>query len=246
MASKVTFVGCGDAFGSGGRFNTCILVDVPGLRFAIDFGASSLIALNRLGIPHNSIDAIVCTHIHGDHCGGVPFLLVDAMLGAKRQRPLVIAGPPGLQAGIEAMRDALFPGADVMRPAFALELVEVVPLAPRQIGPLTLMSYPARHTRETHPTSVRIEAAGKVVSYTGDSAWTDHMPALAEDADLLVAECYFFEKRVPFHLNYPDVRAHAAELRAKRIILTHMSPEMLAHADAVPEECAHDGLVVSI
>ena len=87
MSAKVTFVGSGDAFGSGGRFNTCILVDVPGVRFALDFGASSLIALKTLGIDHNTIDAIICTHIHGDHCGGIPFLMLDAMLGAKRQRP---------------------------------------------------------------------------------------------------------------------------------------------------------------
>ena len=246
MTSQVTFVGCGDAFGSGGRFNTCILVDVPGVRFAIDFGATSLVALNALGIAHNSIDAIVCTHFHGDHCGGIPFLLVDAMLGAKRARPLVIAGPPGLEAALAALRDALLPGADIMRPRFPLEFVEVAPLTPRQIGPLRVTSYPARHTRATNPTSVRVEAGGKVVAYTGDSAWTAHMPALAEAADLLVAECYFYEKPVPFHLNYPDLVAHAAELRAKRMVLTHMSPEMLAHADAIPETCAHDGMVIPI
>jgi ribonuclease BN (tRNA processing enzyme) len=246
MTSKVTFVGCGDAFGSGGRFNTCILVDVPGVRLAIDFGASSLVALNALGIAHNSIDAIACTHLHGDHCGGIPFLLLDAMLGAKRQRPLAIAGPPGLQVGLSAMRDALFPGAGVMRPAFPLEFVEVAPLTPSRLGPLMVTSYPALHTRETNPTSVRVEAEGKVVSYTGDSAWTDHMPALAQDADLLIAECYFFQKRVPFHLNYPDLVAHASELRAKRIVLTHMSPEMLAHVHEVPEVCAHDGLEIPI
>src|SRR3546814_11404173 len=89
MSVKVTFVGSGDAFGSGGRFQTCILVDAPGVRFTIDFGASSLIALNKLGIEHNSIDAIVLTHIHGDHCGGVPFLLVDAQIGRASCRERV-------------------------------------------------------------------------------------------------------------------------------------------------------------
>jgi ribonuclease BN (tRNA processing enzyme) len=246
MDSKVTFVGSGDAFGSGGCFNTCILVDVPGVRFAIDFGASSLVALNAQGIPHNSIDIIVCTHIHGDHCGGVPFLLLDAILGAKRQRPIVIAGPPGIEAGILAMRDALFPGMHIMHPTFPIEFVELALLTPREIGPLTVTSYPALHTRETHPTSVRVEAAGKVVSYTGDSAWTEHMPALARDADVFIAECYFYQKAVRFHLNYPDLKAHWSELRAKRIVLTHMGPEMLAQADLVPEECAYDGMVVSI
>ena len=93
MSVTLTFVGSGDSFGSGGRFNTCFLVDTPGFRFCIDFGATSLVALNRLDIAHNSIDAILLTHLHGDHCGGVPFLLMDAMLGAKRQSPLLIAGP---------------------------------------------------------------------------------------------------------------------------------------------------------
>lgn len=246
MEAQVTFVGCGDAFGSGGRFNTCFLVDVPGVRYAIDFGASSLIALNKLGIPHNSIDAIVCTHIYGDHCGGVPSLLLDAMLGAKRRRPLVVAGPKDIECGIMAMRDGLFPGMATMQPSFSLEFVEVEPLRPQPIGPLTVTSYPADHTRETNPTSVRIEAGGKIVSYTGDSAWTEHMPELAKNADLLVAECYFFQKPVRFHLNYPDLKAHWTELAAKRIVLTHMSPEMLAQANEVPEQCAYDGLVVKI
>src|ERR687888_632079 len=93
MSVTVRFVGSGDSFGSGGRFQTCILVDGPASRIAIDFGTSSLIALAQQGIDHNSIDAIVLTHLHGDHCGGVPFLLIDAMLAAKRARPLTIAGP---------------------------------------------------------------------------------------------------------------------------------------------------------
>ncbi len=40
MRVKVRFGGLGDSFGSGGRFQTCMLVDGPGIRFAIDFGAN--------------------------------------------------------------------------------------------------------------------------------------------------------------------------------------------------------------
>src|SRR5947209_18718730 len=97
MPITVRFVGSGDAFGSGGRFQTCILVDRPASRVAIDFGTSSLIALAQQGIEHNTIDAILLTHLHGDHCGGVPFLLIHAMLSAKRERALVIAGTPELE-----------------------------------------------------------------------------------------------------------------------------------------------------
>src|SRR3546814_19649946 len=125
MVVKVNFVGSGDACGAGGRFQTCILVDAPGIRFTIDFGGSSLIALNKLGIEHNSIDAIVLTHIHGDHCGGVPFMLVDAMLGAKRQTPLTIAGPRDTKSRLAGVAAALFPGGGVMKPKFPLTYVEM-------------------------------------------------------------------------------------------------------------------------
>ena len=64
MSAKVTFAGCGDAFGSGGRFNSCFVVDVQGLRYAIEFGASSLVALKQAGIEHSSIDVFVFSHIH--------------------------------------------------------------------------------------------------------------------------------------------------------------------------------------
>jgi ribonuclease BN (tRNA processing enzyme) len=246
MTGKVTFVGCGDAFGSGGRFNTCILVDVPGMRFAIDFGASSLIALKALGIDHNTIDVIVCTHIHGDHCGGVPFLLLDAMLGAKRQTPLLVAGPLGIEKGIKAMRDALFPGMHRMTPKFAMEFIEIPTEVERRLGGLSVIAYPAVHTPETNPTSVRVTAGGKIIAYTGDSEWTRFMPALAHEADILIAECYFHEKPVRFHLNYPTLVEHRHELKAKQIVLTHMGPEMLAQQKSVPELCAYDGLVVEI
>jgi ribonuclease BN (tRNA processing enzyme) len=246
MTVTVTFVGSGDAFGSGGRFQTCIMVDAPGFRFVIDFGASSLIALNQLGIAHNSIDAIVLTHLHGDHCGGIPFMLSDAMLGAKRATPLTIAGPRDTEARLREVADAMMPGMHVMTPKFVLDYVEIDVMRPTVVGDLTVTSYPAAHTGETNPTCVRIEVAGRVISYTGDSAWTKHMPALAADADLFIAESYFHTKPVRFHLNYPDIEEHRAELTAKRTILTHMSPEMLAQQDLVPEECAYDGLVVEI
>jgi ribonuclease BN (tRNA processing enzyme) len=246
MSAKVTFVGSGDAFGSGGRFNTCILVDVPGTRFALDFGASSLIALKALGIDHNTIDAIVCTHIHGDHCGGIPFLMLDAMLGAKRQRPLVVAGPLGIQAGVLKMQHALFPGSERMTPKFKTEFFELQTEREHDVGALKIVTYPAIHTPETNPTSIRVSAGGKVVAYTGDSEWTSFMPALAQDADLLVAECYFYRKPVPFHLNYPTLVEHRHELKTKRIVLTHLGPEMLAEQGAVPEVCAYDGLVIEI
>jgi len=246
MPITVRFVGSGDSFGSGGRFQTCILVDGPGSRFAIDFGASSLIALAQQGIEHNSIDAILLTHLHGDHCGGVPFLLIDAMLGARRSRPLTIAGPRDLPARMDGIREALFPGSHVMTPKFPIGWIEMEPGRAHRVLDLVVTPQQARHTRETNPTALRVEVGGKVVTYTGDTEWTDEVATAAQGADLLIAESYFYDKPVPWHMNYPDITAHATRVGARRVILTHMSGEMLARAEAVPEECARDGLVITL
>jgi len=94
---QLQFVGCGDAFGSGGRFNTCLHVTGASANFLIDCGASSLIAMNRLAIAQNEIQAILFTHFHADHFGGLPFFLLNAQFFAKRTEPLIVAGPHGLK-----------------------------------------------------------------------------------------------------------------------------------------------------
>ena len=246
MSVTVRFVGSGDSFGSGGRFQTCIVVDGPGVRFAIDFGASSLIALTKQGIHPNTLHAILLTHLHGDHCGGVPFLLIDAMLGAKRKRPLIVAGPAGTRAHLEALREVLFPGSAVMVPKFPLEYREMTVGTANRVLDLVFTPRPARHTAQTNPTALRVEVGGRVIAYTGDTEWTDEVARIAEGADLLIAECYYYAKPIKWHLNYPAVAEHVRRAGAKRVILTHMSAEMLAHAGDVPEECASDGMVVEL
>ena len=246
MPVSVRFVGSGDSFGSGGRFQTCILVDGPRSRVALDFGTSSLIALAQQGIEPNSIDAVLLTHLHGDHCGGVPFLLIDAMLAARSTRPLIVAGPHDLERRMGEIREALFPGSHVMTPKFPLRWLELEPGTPRDILDLVVTAQPARHTAETNPTALRVELDGKIVAYTGDTEWTDDVALVARGADLLIAECYHYEKPIKWHLNYPAIAAHRADFGARRVILTHMSREMLAHTGDVPEECAHDGLVVTL
>jgi ribonuclease BN (tRNA processing enzyme) len=91
---QLRFVGCGDALGSGGRFNTCFQVTGERVNFLIDCGASSLPALKRLSIARDEIDLILITHFHGDHFGGLPFFLLDAQF-ARRTRPLVMESRRG-------------------------------------------------------------------------------------------------------------------------------------------------------
>ena len=106
---ELLVLGCGDAFGSGGRFNTCFHVETPNTRFLIDCGASALIAMRRFEVDPNGIETVFLTHLHGDHFGGLPFLILDAQLVSRRTMPLTIVGPPGLRERLPALMEPCSP-----------------------------------------------------------------------------------------------------------------------------------------
>lgn len=243
---QVRFVGCGDAFGSGGRLNTCFHVTGEGFNFLIDCGASSLPALKRCGIDLGAIDLVLVTHFHGDHFAGLPFLILDAQF-SRRERPLTIAGPAGLPARLAAVMEALFEHSSATRQRFDLDLIELVPDQRRNLGTIQVTPFTAIHGRSGGPFhSYRIEAEGRTLAYTGDTEWTDALVDLGRDADLFIAEAYTFGREVRNHLGYDRLAAELPRIAARRVVLTHLGETMLAHADEVPYTIAHDGLLVEV
>jgi ribonuclease BN (tRNA processing enzyme) len=192
---RVQFLGCGDAFGSGGRFNTCFHVTAADTAFLIDCGASSMIAMRKFGVDPNGIASIFITHLHGDHFAGIPFFILDAQLVSRRQAPLTIAGPPGLTERLRITMEALFPGATGIERKFPVEIVELAPEERREIGGVTVTPYPVRHACGAPPYALRLESGGKVVAYTGDTEWTETLIPAAREADLFIAEAYFHDKK---------------------------------------------------
>jgi ribonuclease BN (tRNA processing enzyme) len=243
---RVTILGSGDAFGSGGRFATCIRLEAPGIDMLVDLGASAMVALKRAGVALDALDAMLFTHFHGDHFGGLPFAVLEAQFVSKRKRPLTVAGPPGVAARARTTMEALFPGmADAPR-AFALDFVEVAPGAPAALGPARVTAHPMRHDEAAGPClGYRVEVGGKVFAYSGDTGWTESLVELARGADLLVLECYTWDRPLAIHLDWGTIAARLGDFAAKRIVLTHMGVEMLAHADApLPVDRAHDGMAI--
>jgi ribonuclease BN (tRNA processing enzyme) len=244
---RIKIVGCGDAFGSGGRRNTCFHIEAGGTRFLVDCGASSLPALKAEGIDRNAIDFIFLTHFHGDHAGGVPFFVLDAQLVARRMAPLVIAGPPGLGSWYERAMEAAFAGSSRVKRKFEVVLRELTPRELAAFGPVRITPYPVVHGQpEGSFFAYRIECGGRVLAYSGDTEWVETLVDAGRDADLLIAEAYFFDKQVPFHLDYKTLAAKLTRIGAKRVLLTHMSEDMLARASDAAEETAEDGLVIDL
>ena len=242
--TRVRFIGSGDSFGNGGRFQTCILVDADRYRFLIDCGATSLVALKRADVDPGSIDAVLLTHFHGDHCGGVPYLILEGQF-TKRERPLAIAGPPGVRERMTAVFEAALPTASRTEQRFAVSYLDLGE-APTRLGPLDVLALPVAHLPETAPHGLRVRADGHVVAYTGDTDWCDALPLLADGADLFIAEAYSFEKRIPQHLSHATLVAHRDALRAKRVVLTHPGVETLARRGELTWPLADDGTTIEL
>lgn len=243
---RVHFIGCGDAFGSGGRGNTCFHVTGSRTNFLIDCGATALPALKREGVDRDAIDLILITHFHGDHYGGLPFFILDAQF-SRRQRPLVIAGPPGMLGHFTLVMETLFENSSKTPQRFPLSIVELDPQQPYDIAGVTVTPFEVVHGSSGGPFhAYRIEAEGKIIAYTGDTTWTETLVPLGRDADLFIAEAYTFDTEVKNHLSYATLTAQLPRIQPKQLVLTHMGEGMLAHADGVPHLAAHDGLVIDI
>jgi ribonuclease BN (tRNA processing enzyme) len=242
---RLTFLGSGDAFGSGGRLQTCMLVETGGHRLLLDCGATSLVALRRQGIDPSAIEAVLISHLHGDHFGGLPFLLLDGQF-RRGERPLVIAGPPGVEARVGAALEALFPGAGAVRRKFTTTFLEWSAGRPVDLGGVRATPHPVVHPSGAPPFALRLEAGGRTLTYSGDTEWTESLLEAARDADVFVCEAYTFDRPVKFHLDYATLSRHRARLGCRRLILTHMSEEMLARLEGLGVEAARDGLATDV
>jgi ribonuclease BN (tRNA processing enzyme) len=241
-------LGCGDAFGSGGRLNACFLIDRGKESFLIDCGASAMISIQRFGVDPNQIRAIVLSHLHADHFGGLPAFILDAQFVSRRTWPLIIAGPEGLNLRLEALMEAHFPGSSKVKRKFPVEIVELAPEVRADIaGVASVTGYEVVHPSGTPALALRIESGGRVISYTGDTEWTDILLKAGRDADLIICEAYQYDKKVPFHLDYGTLREKLPLMAPKRVLLTHMSAEMLRHVLVVNDyEAADDGLEIEL
>jgi len=242
----VRFLGTGDAFGSGGRLHSAALVRSAGGSLLVDCGPSTLSALRRAALDPNAVEAIALTHLHGDHFGGVPFLLMDAQYASGRTRPLLVAGPAGVEAAVARAHEALFPGSGGLTPRFQVTYREWSGREAAVAGPATVTPFPVRHSTVTPCYGLRLEAGGRVLAFSGDTEWTDTLVELSAGADLFVCECFGYESAPPHHLDYRTLDAHRPALTCRRLLLTHMGEEMLARASALGLDAAHDGLVVSV
>ena len=246
---KLTVVGCGDAFGSGGRLQSGYLVDWSGGRFLIDCGATVLIGLNRLGSDPNLIGTIFISHLHGDHYAGLVWWLIHAQHVGKRASPLTVVGPPGIRDRFVNAAEALFPGSSRAPRRWDLNFVELMREAPLSVGGLLVTAFEVNHPSGAPSYALRFELDGKVLAFSGDTEWVEKLIPAGQYADFYIMECTQFDGAPRFHMSWSQIATELDRIAAKRIMLTHMAEEMLARRGDIADPrvvLAQDGLSLEL
>ena len=243
----LTLLGTGDAFASGGRAQAGYLLEAGGKKILFEAGPGLMAELKRHGIDADSLDAIVISHLHGDHFSGLPFLFLEYMWERPRKHPVIIAGPKHLENRTWRLMRTMFSRfklADIQSKVkwMVLEPGKSVKLLGRHLSTIR-----SPHTTPDVSLSVKLVVEGKTFVFSGDSGWNDELVDFSAGADLLLCECTYFEsEHLRFHMNYPELARNRERFNVKRMILTHLGRELINHTPDVKIEMGFDGMKLEI
>ncbi len=243
---SVLFLGSGDAFSAGGRGQSGCLLRGTSTSVLLDCGATTLAALKCAALRSGEISTILISHFHGDHFAGLPFVILDGIFIERRDRPLYIAGPPGIRERTEALLWATYRGIAAEPLPIPVVYVEINPGQTCRIGETTVEPFRVPHQGTDISLGFRVTFEGKKILYSGDTGWTDDLVEYSKGTDLFICECSCFDTRVPSHLDYVRIHENLGRFGTRRLILTHLSAETLSHSAEIDIELAHDGLVLDL
>ena len=227
-------------------FQAGYFIEANGTRILMEAGPSLLASMKRCGLSPADIDLVLSSHLHGDHFGGLAYLILDYMHETPRRRNLTIAGPRGLEQRTWALFRTLYPDSDTSKIARKLKFVVLEPGRPVRLGRCRVDAIRTPHTVKDISLAFRIDAGGKTIAFSGDTGWTDNLISLSAGADLFLIECTFFKTRMDTHLSYPMIAANRARFSARRMILTHLGREVLERLSKIDMEIASDGMTIDL
>ena len=243
----VTLLGTGDAFANFGRSQAGYLIDAPIGRVLMEAGPCLLQTLKSRGVSTDSFDLLLISHLHGDHFGGLPFLILDYMWETHRKKPLTIAGPAKLEERTWTLMRTMFPHFDLEKVKHKLKFVVLEPGSSTRLGKFKVSAIRSPHTKPDISLSLRLDGGGKSIVFTGDSGWNDELVEFSDGADLFLCECTYYESaHLTFHLNYPQLAANRDKFKVRRMVLTHLGREVLSREAEVALEMGYDGMKITI
>ncbi|MFY1678538.1 MULTISPECIES: MBL fold metallo-hydrolase [unclassified Streptomyces] len=238
---KLTVVGCSGSFPSAESACSSYLVEADGFRLLLDMGNGALGELQR-HCDLYALDAVFLSHLHADHyidmC--VYFVARYYRHDGGRCAPLPVFGPEGTEHRLAcAYGDT--PTASSMSEVFDFHTVKPGTF---EVGPFTVHTDRVAHPVEAY--ALRVEHAGRVLTYSGDTGVTEALDELARNADLFLCEAAFTHGKedIPdVHLTGREAGESAARAGARRLVLTHIPPWTDPRVNLADARAAFDGPV---
>lgn len=243
---KLHVLGCGDAFGSGGRNQSGYLVEASDRLFLLDCGPTTLLAMKKAGFDPRRLDVILLSHLHGDHFGGIPFFFIEYLYQKPRDNLLHIAGPPGTEEKVCELFRLMYGHATTAREIPPTSFHILHPEQSTIIEGIEVFGFRVPHQLQDVSLALKVSYGGKQMLFSGDSAWTELFIEHARAVDLFLCECSFYDSSTNNHVRYLDFQENLPRLECKKLVLTHLGEEMLARRKELPVMLAEDGMIIEI
>ncbi len=250
-AMLLSVLGASGTYPAPGRPGSGYLVEWSGSRVWVDAGPGTFAALGSRADP-GELDAVVVSHVHPDHCTDLFALYHYLAFGPGGRAPIAVYVPEGAAEHLGAFVRA---GADdPWSKRFDFRTVGEGDQAAH--GGLGLRFGATAHSVPT--IGVRLEAGGRALAYSADTGLGGGVPGLAEGADVLLCEATYQGAReehpFPYHLTATEAGELAARAGSRRLVLTHIPPDLdgeqsVAEAGAAfgaPVERAYPGMEVEV
>lgn len=218
MTLRLEVLGSSGSWPAPGSPTSGYVVDDGDTRVVLDLGFGTM---PRLPDPL-TVDAVVLTHRHPDHCVDVLALYHLWAYGEHPRAGIPLLAP---RSTIDALAAFVAPGAGSrFWEVFAVE--EVEPGERQEVGSLGLDFHAVDHSVPT--VGVRVEGGGRSLFYTADTGDSGDWWQAVETSDLVLAEATWQGEGDPGssarHLTASQAGVIAQSLGAQRLVLTHLRP----------------------
>jgi ribonuclease Z len=200
---SVLLVGTGTPLPDPTRAGPSALIAAGSHLYLVDAGVDAARNLLLWRVPLDKIDAVLITHLHSDHIGGLAEIRLQSWV-AGRKTPLKVYGPPGIERVVAGFNEAYalddsyrttHHGAAMLPPQGAL-LVAVpitIPASTTTVPVLAALGLKVTGVRvKHHPADpaygYRFDYAGRSVTISGDTIYDEDLARAAKDSDVLVHE----------------------------------------------------------
>jgi len=218
---ELTILGSGTSVPNGTRNSAGYFLELANAKIMLDCGAGTVHALSRYGVAWEEMTHLFISHFHVDHVGELAALFQAFKYGRRglRTSSLTVVGPPGLDRLMDGLRHAF--GDKPFEPEFPVHLRLIVAGERMQLSEgCHLMVAKTPHTVES--IAVRIDTPDASFCYTGDTGYSEELPGFFSNADLLISECSFRERREGSpHLSIAEAAKMAAAANVRRLVVTH-------------------------